>query len=62
MNPVLIAELLKFVLPLVRQIQEEWKAAHNGAEPTDAQILDHYFADIDRYLAEGAAWRATHPK
>jgi hypothetical protein len=62
MPPLLIAELLKYLLPLIVEIRTTWKAAHSGAEPTDAQILAEFNANIDKYLAEGAAWRAAHPR
>jgi NADH dehydrogenase FAD-containing subunit len=34
---------------------------HQGAMPTDAQMAQIFETNIDKYLAEGAAWKALHP-
>jgi hypothetical protein len=58
----LILALVKFAVPLVTKVISDYKASHNGAEPTDEEILATFHANIDSYLAEGAAWRLLHPK
>ena len=58
----LILALVKFAIPMVTKAVADYKSSHNGAEPTDADILATFHANIDTYLAEGEAWRLLHPK
>lgn len=58
----LMFNLFKTFAPVVRDIIATHAAAHNGALPTDAEMLAIFNSNIDKYLSEGAAWRATHPK
>lgn len=62
MPPELILGLFSVFAPIVRSIIDAHKAANNGASPTDEQVKAEFAANIDKYLAEGAAWRAAHPK
>lgn len=57
----LIAQLFNVFVPIVGAIVREHRAAH-GADPTDEEIMATFTANIDKYLAEGAAWRAAHPE
>lgn len=57
----IIVQLLTAFTPLVLQGVSDWKAANPGQEPTSEQVLALLQANIDKYLAEGAAWTATHP-
>ena len=57
-----LVQLFNAFGPLVLQLIQQWQADHNTTElPTMAQLEASYHATIASYLAEGAAWRATHP-
>ncbi len=60
MPPELIVGLFNVFAPIVKSIIDAHKA--QGIDPTDAQIAAIFAANIDKYLSEGAAWRAAHPK
>jgi hypothetical protein len=60
-NPSVFIELFKIAAPIVMDIVRRHQAANNGQLPTDAQVQTVFEANIDRYLAEGEAWKATHP-
>ncbi len=62
MNPGLIVQLATAFVPIVTEIIRRHQAAHPGELPTDEQILAAFTANIDRILADGAAWTAKHPK
>lgn len=57
----LMIGLFNAVAPTVLTIIREYRAAHNGALPTDAEVLQQFNAHIDAYIAEGAAFTRTHP-
>ena len=57
----LILQLFTVFLPIYQQIRADYKAS-NGVEPTDADVIAKFESDIAKYLAEGADWKATHPK
>lgn len=58
----LIVQLMAIFAPIIRDIQEKHQAAHPGAPPlTDAQIEAEFAANVEKYLAEGSAWRLAHP-
>ena len=57
----IIAQLLGTFAPLVLQIVADYRARHDGAAPTHEQIVAHFQQNAAVYLAEGAAWRASHP-
>lgn len=57
----LILGMFNILAPIVRQMIVDHQAANNGAMPTDADMQAKFEGDIDRYVAEGAAWRAAHP-
>lgn len=58
----LILGLFNVFAPIVRDVIAEHQKTHNGALPSDAEMLAQFNAHIDKYLAEGAAWRAAHAK
>lgn len=61
MNPELIVGLFNVFAPIVKDIIEKHRAANDGADPTEADIKAAFASNVDKYLAEGSAWRAAHP-
>ena len=59
---VLITELFSIFGPIAVKIFQQWQATHDGNAMTDAQLVTEFRKNIETYLAEGAAWTATHPK
>jgi hypothetical protein len=57
----LVVQLASVFVPIVQKIIADHQAANDGAMPTDEEIIAKFEADIDQYLAEGAAWNVTHP-
>lgn len=57
----IILQLFTIFTPMVQAAISRYKATHNGAEPTDADIIATFKANTDAILADGAAWRAGHP-
>jgi len=58
----LLVQLLTVFGPLVLKLVQQWQADHNTtALPTIEQLTDDYQSTIDAYLAEGAAYKASHP-
>lgn len=61
MPPEVILGLFNTFAPIVRDIIAEHHTT-TGQLPTDAEIKATFAANIEKYLAEGAAWTAAHPK
>lgn len=61
MPPELIVGLFNVFAPIIRDIIAKHRDTHNGALPTDAEMLAEFNANVEKYLNEGAAWRAAHP-
>jgi hypothetical protein len=66
MNPELAAAILKWAVPVVMQVIRERRAVKlaAGEDPstvTDEEVIAAFNSNIDRFLAEGEAWRAEHP-
>lgn len=61
-SPEVVLGLFNAFLPIITGIIKNHQAGNNGAMPTDAEVLAEFNANIDKYLAEGAEWRRTHPK
>lgn len=64
MPPELIAQLISVLAPtLVPAIASIFRShqAATGDLPTDDQVLATLKANIDAVIAEGAAWKASHP-
>ncbi len=57
----LILQLLSVFAPIVRDAIQKHQA-ETGQMPTDAEMRAEFEAHIDAILAEGAAWKATHPR
>lgn len=58
----LLGQLLNSFAPLVLSLIATWQKDHDTTRlPTLDELRADYLAEIDSYLAEGAAWRATHP-
>jgi hypothetical protein len=60
MPPTLLIDLFKVFGPIVADIIRRRQAA-GDAHPTDAQIAADFEVNIEKYLQEGASWRANHP-
>jgi len=58
----LIVALLQVAAPIYLDIIARHQAANNGALPTVDQMTATLAANADRYLGEGSAWRAAHPR
>ncbi len=57
-----IVQLLQQGIPMVLQAVKDWQAARTtSALPTTEELTMHLIANADTYLAEGAAWKSTHP-
>lgn len=56
----LMLQLVGVLAPLITQIIKDHQA-ETGDIPTTAEIVARLQANADTYLAEGAAWKATHP-
>lgn len=61
MYAALITQLFAVFLEAYRKIQADHQAA-TGAQITDEEMLAKFKADINKYIAEGDAWLAAHPK
>lgn len=61
MSQIIIA-LFGIFGPIITGIIQGYMESHNGAMPTDAEILAEFQKNIDSYLAEGEAWKAEHPE
>jgi hypothetical protein len=59
--PTIAVELVKLAIPIVMDIVKHHREKNNGQIPTEEQILATFNQNIDKYLAEGEAWRAAHP-
>ena len=58
----LLLELFNSFGPVVLGLIKRWQEEHRTTElPTLEELTRDYQAEIDGYLAEGAAWRAAHP-
>lgn len=57
----LSVQLFGIFAPIVKGMIADHQAQNNGAMPTDEEIKAKFAADADRYLAEGAAWKTSHP-
>ena len=62
MNPQVILALITTLAPIVRQGILDFQQAHEGRFPTEEELTAQFSSNIDKYLGEGAAWRAAHPK
>ena len=60
MNPALAAAILQWATPIVLQIIRDRRKTQTG-EVTDEEILATFNQNIEKYLNEGAEWRAQHP-
>lgn len=60
MTPELLTALFNIAAPIVKKIITDHQAT-TGALPTDDEIKATFTKNIDAYLAEGAAWTASHP-
>jgi len=56
----LIGGLVNAFVPAILDIVLRHRQA-TGVDPTSEEVLAAFHANIDKYLAEGAAWRAAHP-
>jgi hypothetical protein len=58
----IIGQLVSEVaIPVVVDIIKRHREKNNGEVPTEDQIRTEFNNNIDRYLSEGAAWKAAHP-
>lgn len=57
----LIVQLFGIFAPIAAQMIQRYQTTHPGEIPTTEQLLAEFNANIDTYLAEGAAWTAAHP-
>ena len=62
LTPEASIALFNIFAPIVTGIIKDYRASHGDKMPTDAEVVAQFTSNIDRYLAEGAAWRKTHPK
>ncbi len=60
MNP-LVLQLIQMFAPIIVDVINQYRAAHNGDMPTDEQVKTELAANIALYLGEGSAWKAAHP-
>jgi len=60
--PQLILGLFTTFAPIVRKLIEDFRTKNDGRMPTDEEMLAEFNANADRILAEGEAWRASHPE
>lgn len=56
-----ILQIISTLGPLVMNAVNDYHARH-GRLPTSDELIAHITANADMFLAEGAAWKATHPK
>lgn len=60
MGPELVLILFKTFAPGIQKAIADHQAA-TGNLPTLEELQTRFFSDVDGYLAEGAAWKTTHP-
>jgi hypothetical protein len=57
-----LGKLFVAFTPLVLKLITDWQQANNTTRmPTLEELTTDYQDTIDSYLAEGAAWRQSHP-
>jgi hypothetical protein len=56
---VLVLEALLKLAPIIQSAVDHFRAG-NGRNPTDAEMEAILHASVNRIVAEGAAWEATH--
>lgn len=56
----LILGLATVFAPMIKEIILKHQAANNGIAPTDDEVRAAFEANLQKYLDEGAAWKATH--
>ncbi len=61
MGADLLIQIIGVVGPLITQIIQD-HFNKNGEFPTPEQIQQAFQSHYDEYMAEGAAWRAQHPR
>lgn len=59
--PEIVIALLNTFAPIVRETIIAFQKSHDGRMPTDEEMSAEFEANADRILAEGAAWKASHP-
>ncbi len=57
----LSVSLINAAIPIIAGIIRDHQVAH-GTTPTDEEIAATFNANVDRFLAEGQAWLASHPE
>lgn len=57
----LIPQLIAVAAPVIAGIIRNHHQA-TGEIPTDEQIRAELLANVEKYLGEGAAWKASHPE
>lgn len=60
-SPAVILGLFSTFAPIVREIIAKFQKNNDGRLPTDEEMLKEFNDNADRILAEGAAWKASHP-
>jgi hypothetical protein len=56
----LLGGLVNAFVPAIIDLVLQHRQA-TGVDPTSEEVLAAFHRNLDRYLAEGAAWRAAHP-
>lgn len=57
----LILAILTYATPIITKAIGDYRAAHNGAMPTDADIIGTLHANVQAGNSQWAAWLAAHP-
>lgn len=63
MNPELAMAILKWAAPIILEILRSHRQRFgvSAEDLTDEQVIAEFNQNLDKYLNEGAAWRAQHP-
>jgi hypothetical protein len=58
----LIIAILTYATPIITKAIADYRAAHNGQTPTDADIIATLHANVEAGNSEWAQWLAAHPE
>ena len=57
-----ILQLFAIFGPTVAAIIQRLMARNGGKMPTYDEMVTEFMGNTDKYLAEGAKWKASHPR
>jgi len=62
MRNQLILQLFSTFSPIVADVIQRYMAKNNGRVPNAEEMRVEFESNIDKYLDEGATWKASHPR